>query len=808
MHLFAFLILFSLGVLQFVIFHHATPSPGAFRLAVALTVIVQFGLTAWRPARGLLLLLFLLPLFNNSIFVRRLNDFPPALALFLSFFAGWLLRRLDQGDTSRVKTPLNAPLILYTLAGLGSGTITLLRYADFYPFVGDRFPIFSVNPLNETSLEAVIWAFRILLVFLSGPGVFWATLHIVRRKNQIPHALAALACGLSLSIAFGLYQSHGHAFLGNWPFFERAGRINATFLDPNALGSFVLLSLPAVSALLFALRNRAAKVGILLVLAGGLCVLGYSGSRTGMLGLVLATLIAGGLALAQSAYAGIGIYSRYLRPVLLALVIVVAFAPSRMQSLGDSDSALARRLTSTIGKVRERGLVGMLGEDRWPMWQRALKVTAAFPVWGIGLGAFHTEVPNYVEHDFNRSFYRDNANSFYLQTTSEMGAIGLILALAVLTTVVQAALRGVRRPCYSGGDLAVSSLLAGALISMTVMFLTGPHTFFPEVQILFWALIGLVFANLYSIPPRADYSSPAGAEPRPFRRLRLLPAVGVALVAVLMVGQTIDAATTLSLGKQVNLHEWNATWGFYPWERGSSGERLRWTREEAGTVVVTPHSLVATRLFLPHADLNEDPVVVSILLNGQKAYEEAFDEPTRSRRVTLLLPRTHDGRIDIRFRVSRVWVPSRHDAGSLDSRELGVMVSDFQFHDIPPDGFGFSDWQGDGDKASNPYRTIRSRAAQQIDLSTGNECEFLASVEPSSDGSPPPILSVYADNRLVCETHLPEKGWRRVQFRVSPDPGQISSILRLEIQNPAGLPPGLPPRAVRVTQVRPISTRG
>ncbi|HUT25723.1 MAG TPA: O-antigen ligase family protein [Sumerlaeia bacterium] len=669
-------VLMSAAVLWTVLTYHVPSQPSAKAMMAGL-MVGNLLLTLLRPRLGLVLLFFCLPLLDNLLFTAKLDDFSPILVLFFTFLSGWLLRRVLLADRERLKTPLDGPLLAFTLAGFGSGLITVLRYSQFYPFVGERFQFLTVNHLGENAANSVTWAFRALLVFVAGPAFFWAILHLVRRKEDVIQALAALAGGMALSILFGIYQTFGHLAVGNTPYFAALKRINASFMDPNALGCFFVLALPPISGLLGTTRRVSLRLAVLGILGGGFYVLCASGSRTGLIGLLTAGAIAGGLALLRLMRGNRRAYSRLFQAAFIAAVCLIAFFPTGRRSGGAGDSILARRLTGTLERVRRQGLIGMVKGDRGPMWQRAALVVGQFPVSGIGLGAFRTEIPNFIDRNAEEDLFRDNANNWYLQVSAEMGLIGLLLALIVLGVVLREAWRLALSRRLEGAQAAISRLLCGSVTAMTLMFIVGPHVIFVEVQLAFWGVIGLIFAQAYTLPLPTQERGAVSPAPPARRFLRL---AGIGLVALFLGAQLVNSLTALSLPERQKTCGYDKSEGFYLQE-GRIGGRIRWTRGEASAMVPAGRRRVRFQMAIAHPDAADDPVVVDILLDGRPAGREVFHQQGELHYVDLPLPAVETDEIEVRFRVNRTFVPREHFAGTPDQRVLGVMVGAFEFPD-------------------------------------------------------------------------------------------------------------------------------
>lgn len=263
-----FLIIVSLGLLITLLcraFNHPAFFAGAIVFA-AVNLLLAFR----RPQWALVALMFQIPLFNNMIFHEPLGSSPAALILLFSFFSGWILHRIRNKELPTSPNFLERILLIFVVAGTGSALITILRFSDFYPFVGTRFHDYPVNLLGETGSNAISWVFQTMLIFLSGPALFWAATCIVVDQRQFRRVLIGLALGLGCSITFGLFQHYGHLTWGNIDFFIVRRRINATFLDPNALGSFYMLSIPPLIGLLVVTRRIVGRLALFVLLVSTL----------------------------------------------------------------------------------------------------------------------------------------------------------------------------------------------------------------------------------------------------------------------------------------------------------------------------------------------------------------------------------------------------------------------------------------------------------------------------------------------------------------------------------------------------------
>lgn len=650
-------------------------SPLPFCLLTAL-MVGNVLLAWWKPRAALVAFLFCLPLANSILIAPYLGYFSLAAILFLSFLLGWLVHRIAHRDLEPLETPLKCPLLGFVAIGFGSGIITILRYADFYPFKGRGYLAYVVNRMGETSSEAIERVFGSTVVFLMGPAVFWAVLRLVTSRRDVARLLAALALGIACAGSFGLYQSLGHTALGNLPHYVPLNRINATFTDPNAMGIFLALALPPIAATFLAAPRWRVRATALLLAVGILHLLMLSGSRTALLSLGIAVLLGLTFFLVPTLRFSRRDSARSLQPLLVCLVLAVAFAPIHRVPPDSRPTVLGERLEYTIEMIRERGIAGLLQSDRLPLWQRGTLVCSQFPLSGIGLGAFWMEIPNFLRWNPHEVYFRDNANCYYLQIMAEMGAGALLLAIMILAMILWRALRIALAPSDDPLERVFRAALCGCMAAFVLSFLTGPHTLFPEVQCLFWAMTAIVFAKFHD--PGTRPVRPVGPV-GPVRPVRLLLlAAEILLVLAVLGGQTRNALSVLSLRRQQERYGMEKGAGFYAWQGSPGSPRARWTRKEAWAVIPWSGSQVRFNVYVGHPDAAGKPVRLEVLMNGKVARVEVFEKTGETRSLSLPVPASPSPTIEIGLRVSRTWKPAKCLPGNLDTRDLGVLVSEFE----------------------------------------------------------------------------------------------------------------------------------
>ncbi|HZV78124.1 MAG TPA: O-antigen ligase family protein [Candidatus Binatus sp.] len=145
--------------------------------------------------------------------------------------------------------------------------------------------------------------------------------------------------------------------------------------------------------------------------------------------------------------------------------------------------------------LQDPGGVGTRNE----LWNAALTMFAAHPLFGVGAGNFE-----HLLGTVGLATVQTHANSLWLQTLAEQGLIGFVALLALYIVVL--------RECSIG--LASSWLARAALLATVCMLLhqvVDDLFFFPKVGLLWWLLVGAAAGDLAGA--RAPAPAPAAASP-------------------------------------------------------------------------------------------------------------------------------------------------------------------------------------------------------------------------------------------------------------------------------------------------------
>jgi O-antigen ligase len=206
--------------------------------------------------------------------------------------------------------------------------------------------------------------------------------------------------------------------------------------DPNDVAYVELALLPFAICLLMTSSNAVSRLMALVSVVTGMLVALFTGSRGGMLGIVVFVLLfiivrVGNLKAAHKA---------------LLLMLLVGAAVVNADKI---NFERYRTLTNleTDYNMEEGG--------RWDTWKKGLTILAGRPLTGVGADNFPMAIGNYRQALGVLPKWQAAHNSF-IQVLVEVGVIGGILWLMLVTTTAKTFWRLRHRPSSSGrGEIAV-----------------------------------------------------------------------------------------------------------------------------------------------------------------------------------------------------------------------------------------------------------------------------------------------------------------------------------------------------------------
>ncbi len=426
--------------------------------------IVLLATIFWRPVYGIFLLVPLLPL---QALRARLNFLPLGAQFIDLMLVAVILGQLIKREHIFVDNPIRKYLLFYI-----GFTYVSLWWGALY--LGGEYPFwFNNERLSD-------WKNYIVLLVL-----YFLILSTVKTAHDL-RVLLAVMCGAVLIIVKNFQGGVSGADFSQFSYESRYGGIMG-FVGANGLSAFSSQVLAFSLAMRSKVDIRALKwLCVLLIIGATYCVL-FTFSRGGYLAALAAFLI---VALVSN--------RMLLIPLALFLLSWQTLVPG----------AVRERVMMTR---TESGELEASAADRVTLWEDAMQLVAASPVFGTGYHtyAFMSRVGASYRSDFH---YRDTHN-YYLKVMVETGAIGMIVFLLLLGKLFGLGFRLYR----TATDSLYRSMGLGFclwMVAASLVNLFGDRWTYVQISAFTWALAACVVrAQSLSDQAAAEEKTDSGGEP-------------------------------------------------------------------------------------------------------------------------------------------------------------------------------------------------------------------------------------------------------------------------------------------------------
>ena len=588
------------------------PPGTAYRLVFLGVGFVVLAVTYRSVTSGCWLTLALVPVANMPSRALALGAHEAVAFIVLACVLGWWGNQLVARRRMGAGAPFALVLTLLIITGIGSGIWTALRYADFWPLTGRMFTDAWANLAGTYASVALKRALLATATFLIVPAWFLVLCEAFAARaagsGVWRRMLFLLACMLVPVLAIALYQNlfNPQFCLLTENAWSEARRISGGFSDPNALGVFLCLFTPLV--VLGAWRERGLRQMLLIAIAG-LClyVITLSGSRSAVLQLGLTALLLGVLLVVRQGRAGGRRAYGTAGAALAALLVLLCLPLLPLEQLPPElqDNPVVERLSALREQARLAPGRQLFGQ-RELQWRQAVSMWRDYPLAGIGMGAFSTEVGNY-NRDAPAETPIDNAWNQYLQWFTELGAAGLLFWVWFYLIYAERVLSGLRARAPGSVDTLFLCVLFSSLAAFHLALVFGAHLQAAEVACLYTAMLALGFAYTGAAAP------PVPAAPG--SRLPLVLALALILAA-----QGENALGPLSRSALQQQYQLPAECGFYQVEPWQSLFKFQWTERTASRRISVPaeERVLVLKLMAGDPDITPlTPKLVRVYVDGR-----------------------------------------------------------------------------------------------------------------------------------------------------------------------------------------------
>lgn len=691
-----------------------------FFLFTNILVLLIFLLTTFKAKIGLYLFIFFIPLFNSLTSILEINSVPILLFFFFAFFMGFLLNLFHDDFKSRLE--LSNPLVLFEseiskaflvfiiILSL-STAITIFRYSNFFPFITNNYHNLKVNINGFNSNNAILWTLNFFFNYFIGFALFFAIFNVLDKVKEILTAITVLIFSTFLTSIFALYQYLEDPYIGNIRYWVEAGRLNSTFSDPNALGSYCVLIFPIFVTLIIISKKWYLKLISSLIFIPFILMVILSGSRSALVGIFISIFIFFILGMKR-----LILYIKKLpkrKKIIISIVMIVVsliliianvaiFATTNRIKSSILEIDLIQRPLETVETLlsynRTAGFLESLksvSNYRYIFWNQAIRMAKDYPLTGVGVGSYIIELPDYL-WNFEPGFTQvDYAGNYYLQVLSEFGFIGLIIILFIFYFIIKKYILYFRYQRSLNGQRPNSLnnwLLIGLFLSFFSMILAqffGPHTNFTEVQFTFWLIIGLMLTFIKV--KQVNYKKNLEAGLKEVKNVPLMIdskinfnlSQKISMIIILLIftcSFLFNSYTELSITVKQNRDNWSNNYGFYDFEN-LQGKKVRWIANDASEVLEKKGSAFIIPLQDAYPIKNSELNIVKFYIDNMLVNKIKLEDDSWYN-LKLEVPKSVGDESGNRFTLtivtSRFWVPKELGINS-DTRVLGIRIGEIIF---------------------------------------------------------------------------------------------------------------------------------
>jgi len=716
-----------------------------FLLLINTSVLVIFLITLYSSKLGLYIFIFFIPLLNSLTAILRVQTVPIILFFFFAFFLGFILNLLNDDFQSRAEfygpikifeSEISRVFLVFVIILTLSAAIAIFRYSNFPPLITNSYHNLKVNVNGLDSRGAILWTLDFFFNYFIGFALFFAVFNILKNIKDVIKALIVLISSTFLTSIFIVYQYFINPYIGSSEFWVETGRLNATFSDPNALGAYCLLIFPIFISFMIIARRWYSRSILCIFFVFFMLMVIFSGSRSALLGIILAVIIFFILGLRRfirfikrlpkKRKIAIIITIIVILLIILITITVIALTTNKIKSEVLKIGLIRRSLESIQTFTRYFKTAGPLealksiSNYRYFFWNQAINMTKDYPLTGVGAGSYVIQLPDYILNQYGFIMI-DSTGNYYLQILSEFGSVGLILILFIFYLIIKKYILyfKYRKSLKVENSDKVNSnssggwLLIGLFVSFISMILAqffGPHTNFAEIQFTFWLIIGLMVTfikikqvkymqnsepglkiNIYDnsiVESNDSFNNNLKRGKAPLmisKRIYFNIVQRISLVVVILIFTSsflINSFTDLSITAIQNRGSWENNYGFYNVEN-IQGKEVRWAADDASEVLEKKGSVIIIPLRDAYPVEDAEPNVVKLYIDNLLVKKIKLEDDSWYN-LKLDIPEFagnhHSNRFTLTIVSSRSWIPKELGL-NMDTRVLGVMVGGITFTD-------------------------------------------------------------------------------------------------------------------------------
>ena len=331
--------------------------------------------------------------------------------------------------------------------------------------------VYLIGAINSFSMikSLSIWAIYAAFIFS-----FFMIINLIRDRKQLKHLLVTFVFSGLLVCLYGIAQyvfgwDTQQAWMDEEMFSDIKMRIYSTLENPNVLGEYILLVLPAAIGLMWTSKKMWQKITYAGISGIMLVALIMTFSRGCWVGLMAAAAVF--ITFAAGKLWGLALIALPVIPAILPESII-----NRFTSIGDmKDSSTSYRVY---------------------IWMGTLAMIKDFWLCGIGMGeeAFKSVYPFY---SYN-GIVAPHSHNLFLQILVESGAVGIILFVGIMIFFFKRMMTGYQAGGGKGKVLpTMMTALAAGVCGFLVQGMFDNCFYNYRVMLIFWQVIAMAVAAVY-----------------------------------------------------------------------------------------------------------------------------------------------------------------------------------------------------------------------------------------------------------------------------------------------------------------------
>lgn len=513
--------------------------------------------------------------------------------------------------------------------------------------IASQFPSYVFSGYTTREVSALPRLISLTDGLLCALLVHGSTTVATRRPVLAVAALGAVAASL-----FGFVQARtGVGLQTAWQVYDPGiVRINATYVDPNALAAYLALIGPVMLGLVLAARGvtRAAWLVALGIVGAALVM---TAGRIGLLSMAVGCALLlwwvfgrGGLAAATGPSPRA---VRWLRRLAIAMVALLAMLVIAGTALNIGHDRQTSYIHTWLYTFNLRQPPDAIAKGRVGVWRAVASMVSDAPLFGVGLGMGVHEFERYrhaLGLDTIPQGARLSAHNTFLLVAGDLGLLGMAAFLLAMLSVVYGARSARARLAMERRDLPLLGLGAG-LVGLMLTMLTGDRIVLREDVIVIATCAALACVGAGRLPG--------------WVRGAMVTVVVVALLSWPVRVHT-RPHQPMTPPEPEGLHELQS-------------DGMRWTT--GYTVIYLPADTRAVSA--PIRNLSPDPQVLRVYIDGRRA-EERVVPHGEWQEITYRMP--PNGTQSRWHRLTLEVAPTWRAPG--DPRDLGIQIGEWRIERI------------------------------------------------------------------------------------------------------------------------------